>query len=57
MDFSELYHGWGVSLRGVLDLQLEDVDFRHQRGEDEEDQFSRLSPYLHCREIFGQPGS
>ena len=57
MDFSELYHGWSVSLRGVLDLQLADVDSRHQRGEDEEDQFSRLSPYLHRREISGQPGS
>ena len=47
MGFSELYHGWSVSLRGVLDLQLTDVDSRHRRGEDEEDQFSILSPYLH----------
>jgi len=37
MDFSELYHGWGVSLRGVLDLQLADVESRHQCGEDQED--------------------
>ena len=57
MDFSELYHGWGVSLRSVLDLQLADVESRRQRGEDEKDQLSRLSPYLHRREISGQPGS
>jgi len=37
MDFGELYHGWGVSLRGVLDLQLADVESRHQCGEDQED--------------------
>ena len=57
MDFSELYHGWNVSLRGVLDLQLADVESRRLRGEDEDEQLSRLSPYLHRREIFGQPNS
>ena len=57
MDFSEVHHGWSASLCGILDLQLADVDSRHQRGEDEEDQFSRLSPYLHRREISGQLGS
>jgi exonuclease 3'-5' domain-containing protein 1 len=57
MDFSELYHGWSVSLRGVFDLQLADVDSRRQRGEGEEEQLFRLSPYLHRREISGQPGS
>ena len=57
MDSSELYHGWNVSLRGVLDLQLADVESRRLRGEDEDDQLSRLSPYLHRREIFGQPNS
>ena len=57
MDFSELYHGWSVSLSCVLELQLANVDSRHWRGEDEEDQFSRLSPYLHRREVAGQPGS
>jgi len=39
------------------DLQLADVDSRRQRGEDEEDHFSRLSPYLHPREISGQHSS
>lgn len=57
MDFSELYHEWGVSLRSVLDLQLADVDSRRQRGKDKQDQIARLSPYLHRREISGQPGS
>ena len=57
MDFSELYHGWSISLCGVLDLQPEDVNSRHQLREDKEDQFSRSLPYLHRRENFGQPGS
>lgn len=57
MDFSELYHGRGVDLRNVLDLQLIDVDSRRQRGEDEDEQLGRLSPYLHRREIMGQAGS
>ncbi len=57
MDFSELYHGSGITLHGVLDLQLVDVDSRRQRGEDEDEQLRRLSPYLHRREIFGQRNS
>jgi len=57
MDFSELYHGRGVDLRNVLDLQLVDVDSRRQRGEDQDEQLGRLSPYLHRREIMGQAGS
>jgi len=57
MDFSELYHGRGVDLRNVLDLQLVDVDSRRQRGEDEDEQLGRLSPYLHHREIMGQASS
>jgi exonuclease 3'-5' domain-containing protein 1 len=57
MDFSALYHGRGITLHGVLDLQLVDVDSRRQRGEDEDEQLRRLSPYLHRREIFGQRNS
>ena len=57
MDFSELYHGRGVDLHNVLDLQLVDVDSRRQRGEDEDEQLGRLSPYLHRREIMGQVSS
>lgn len=57
MDFSELHHGYSIYLRGVLDLQLADVDSRHQRGEDDKKQLSRLVPFLHFREISGQPGS
>ena len=57
MDFSELYHERHITLQGVLDLQLVDVDSRRQRGEDEDDQHRRLSPYLHRREIAGQPNS
>jgi len=57
MDFSELYHGRGITLHDVLDLQLVDVDSRRQRGEDEDEQLRRLSPYLHRREIFGQRNS
>ncbi|KIM42640.1 hypothetical protein M413DRAFT_408566 [Hebeloma cylindrosporum] len=33
------------------------VDSRRQRGEYEEDQFGRLSPFPHRRDISGQPGS
>lgn len=57
MDFSELYHGRGVDLHNVLDLQLVDVDSRRQRGEDEDDQLARLCPYLHRQEIMGQASS
>ncbi|KIM42633.1 hypothetical protein M413DRAFT_26660 [Hebeloma cylindrosporum] len=51
-DFSELYHGFGVYLRGVLDLQLADVESRRQRGEDQGKQISRLLALLPPREIF-----
>jgi len=51
-DFSELYHGSGVHLRGVLDLQLADVESRRQRGEDQQKQISRLLAFLPPREIY-----
>ena len=54
MDFSELYHSYSVRMDGVLDVQLADVHSRRQRGEDEDDQLQRLSPYLYRREVFGQ---
>jgi len=57
MDFSELYHGHQVTLRGVLDLQLADITSRSLRGEDEEDRLERLSPYLHRRNVAMQPNS
>ena len=50
-------NGRGITLHGVLDLQLVDVDSRRQRGEDEDEQLRRLSPYLHRREISGQRNS
>ena len=55
MDFSELYHGHDVTMHGVLDLQLADILFRPQRGETREDQFHRLSPFLHAPEVVGHP--
>lgn len=57
MDFSELYHWHGTTMHGVLDLQLADIHSRGQRGEDRDDQLHRLSPYLHRREVFGQPNA
>lgn len=51
-DFSELYHGCGVHLRGVLDLQLADIDSRRQRGENHWKQISRLLAFLPGREIY-----
>jgi exonuclease 3'-5' domain-containing protein 1 len=51
-DFSELYHGCSVHLRGVLDLQLADVDSRRQRGENQWKQISRLLSFLPGREIY-----
>ncbi|KAI0795041.1 ribonuclease H-like domain-containing protein [Abortiporus biennis] len=44
-DFSEFYHGHGVHLRGVLDLQVADLSSRSLRGEDVKDQFRRLGTY------------
>lgn len=35
MDYSALYHEFGASLQGVLDLQLADIHSRSVRGEGE----------------------
>ena len=43
MDYSELWHGHNVELRGVLDLQLADVTSRKERGEGPVQQLNRLS--------------
>jgi exonuclease 3'-5' domain-containing protein 1 len=52
-DFCELYHGCNVYLRGVLDLQLADVDSRRQlRGENQWKQISRLLGFLPGREVY-----
>jgi len=51
-DFSELYHGCNVYLRGVLDLQLADVNSRRQRGENQWKQISRLLAFLPGREVY-----
>lgn len=54
MDYSELFHGHGTPIRNVLDLQLADIYSRRQRGEGEERQLLRLSPYLRRGEVVGQ---
>jgi exonuclease 3'-5' domain-containing protein 1 len=48
-DFSELYHGFGVELKGVLDLQLADIVSRD--GESEDTQLRRLSPGIRRGDI------
>lgn len=57
MDYSELFHEYGTPICGALDLQLADIHSRRQRGEDEEDQLRRLSPYLKRGEVVGQQNS
>jgi exonuclease 3'-5' domain-containing protein 1 len=54
MDFSELYHGYGLTMCGALDLQLADILSRRRHGEDRDDQLCRLSLYIHARSISGQ---
>lgn len=54
MDYSALYHEHGVTLDGLLDLQLADIQSRTLRGEDMNNQLRRLSPYLYKREISSQ---
>src|ERR1700761_3343590 len=57
MDYSELLHGFGITLRGVLDLQLADVRSRSLRGEGQAQQFYRLSSgrYINRREWAKSP--
>ena len=46
MDYSALYHDYGVELMNVLDIQLVDVGSRQTRGEGQAAQFRRLQKYL-----------
>jgi exonuclease 3'-5' domain-containing protein 1 len=46
MDYSALYHGYGVELHNLLDVQLVDVASRQARGEGQTAQFRRLQTYL-----------
>lgn len=50
-DFSELYHGQDVYLRGVFDLQIADIATRSMRGEGFEEQMGRLGRYLDPRAL------
>jgi exonuclease 3'-5' domain-containing protein 1 len=51
MDQSALFHEYSVTMQNVVDLQLADVKSRRLRGEDEEEQIGRLSPYLRRGEV------
>jgi exonuclease 3'-5' domain-containing protein 1 len=51
MDFTELYHTYGVKMEGVLDIQLVDIASRSRRGERLNNQLRRLSPFLDRFEI------
>ncbi|KAJ7916258.1 ribonuclease H-like domain-containing protein [Mycena leptocephala] len=51
MDQSALFHEYSITMQNVVDLQLADVKSRRLRGEDEEEQIGRLSPYLRRGEV------
>lgn len=51
MDFSELYHGWGIRLSEVVDLQIADILSRTMRGEGLEMQLVRLQSFLSYGEV------
>jgi exonuclease 3'-5' domain-containing protein 1 len=51
MDASELLHGYGVQLRGVLDLQIADVMSRKKRAETLDKQLYRLLGFLGKHEL------
>lgn len=55
MDFSALYHEFGVHLRNVIDLQLVDIRSRRSRGETNVGRVSRLGSYLNARHIASMP--
>jgi len=46
MDYSTLYHDYGVELKNLLDIQLVDIASRQTRGEGQAAQFQRLQRYL-----------
>jgi exonuclease 3'-5' domain-containing protein 1 len=51
MDSSELLHGYNVTLRRVIDLQLADVTSREKRGETRLQRLERLRSVLPKREV------
>jgi hypothetical protein len=55
MDFSELFHSYGVSMKGVLDLQLADIYSRPLRGDTEQNRRRRLSPFFPRNQVRAQP--
>jgi exonuclease 3'-5' domain-containing protein 1 len=57
MDFSALYHEYNITMGGVLDLQLADIYSRPLRGETQDRQLRRLSPFLHIGAVLGQRSS
>ncbi|KAF9467848.1 ribonuclease H-like domain-containing protein [Collybia nuda] len=56
MDFSALYHEFGIHLKNVLDLQLADIYSRRVRRETDARRISRLQPYLPACKIASAPG-
>ena len=46
MDYSAIYHSYGVELKNLLDVQLVDVVSRQTKGEGQAGQFRRLQRYL-----------
>jgi exonuclease 3'-5' domain-containing protein 1 len=46
MDYSAFYHGYGIELTNIVDVQLVDVASRPARGKGQADQFRRLQRYL-----------
>jgi len=46
MDYSALYHGYGIALQNVLDLQLADLVYRMIWRESDEERLQRLSPFI-----------
>ena len=46
MDYSAIYHSYGVELKNLLDIQLVDVASRQTKSEGQAAQFRRLQRYL-----------
>lgn len=55
MDASELFHGHGIKLNNVLDLQLADISSREKRGEGIDRQLRRLQGFLPPYELARNP--
>ena len=54
-DSSELYHRFGITLGGVLDMQLADIISREIRGEDEPTQFRRHDGVVEAADLRASP--